>query len=453
MRAAGAHYAAAAQDLIYQTTDAYFNVLKAYDKLRYTVANKKAIQRELTTAKQKYRVGLIAITGYYDALASYDSAIAQEIADRTTLNDELENLRAITGHYYTKLKGLKKQIPLIRPQPKNVNAWVNQAKQQNYNIKTQQNLVLAAKDNITIQKARGYPTIDAGASFEQDYYHDYSQNHQTGAQAGFSLTYPLYTGGLISAEVRQARYLYLRELATLEFQYNDVTSQTRQSYLAVISGIRKVQADSEAVRSNQKQLESTRAAYQVGTRNMVEVLQALSDLYQSERQYSDDQYNYAVSTVLLKQYVGTLSDGDVAKINKWLDATIQFDSQVVKNLALTPSIKHNVVTIQKIATPQIKGATIQRPHPAPKTNKPSKTTTHGVYAIQIAASRSYANAYRIAKQYSSLHLSIINTVINNQNWYKVIQPGFTSKIEATRAIQSLPMNLQQNHPWVIRSSG
>jgi len=454
VKAAAANYAAAAQDLMYRTSYAYFNVLQAYDQLRYTIANKKAIYRELVTTKQKYAVGLIAITGYYEAQSRYDEAAAQEIIDRTSVNDALEDLRAITGHYYSNIKGLKTQAPLVTPQPKNINQWVTIAEQQNYNIMTQKYLTQAAKEFIGVQKAQGFPTIAAGASVEQNFYKDFSDTTVSTGSVGLSLNYPLYTGGLITSQAKQAQYLYLQQLAILQYQYNNVTALTRQSYLAVVSGISKIKADAQTIKSNQKQLESTQAAYQVGTRIMVDVLDSLAAVYQSQQQYADDQYDYIVNTILLKQYAGTLSDGDIAKINHWLDSTIHFDTKIIKHLGKI----HNKTTTQPASEMQAKShqqysahKTIQSPPSRTTTTSQHKnvTKTNGKYAIQVAAFQSYSKTRQMIAQYPSLHLSSIKSTINGKTWYKIIKPGFSSRASAKQAIKSLPFALRQDNPWVI----
>ena len=454
VKAAAANFASAAQDLMYRTSKAYFNVLKAYDQLRYTIANKKAIYRELVTTKQKYEVGLIAITGYYEAQSRYDEAAAQEIIDRTSVNDALENLRAITGHYYTNIKGLKTQAPLITPQPKDINAWVTIAEEQNYDIMAQKYLTQAAKELIAIQKAQGFPTINADASAGQNFYKDFSDTTVSTANVGLSLNYPLYTGGLITSQTKQAQYLYLQQLGLLQFKYNNITALTRQSYLAVVSGISKIKADAQTIKSNQKQLESTQAAYQVGTRIMVDVLNSLAALYQSQQQYADDQYDYIINTILLKQYAGTLSDGDLAKINHWLNATLHFDAGIIKHLG---KVYPNTTTQQSALKIQTKSN--RRYASSRKTNQSlasrkvasqNKNVTNRKYAIQVAAFHSYAKTQQLIAQYPSLHLSSIKSTAYGKTWYKIIQPGFSSIASATKAIRSLPFALKQNNPWVIQ---
>jgi len=432
VRAAAATYAYSSQELMYRTAQSYFAVLKAYDKLRYTIANKKAIYRQLITAQQKFQVGLIAITGVYDAKARYDSAIAQEISDKNALSDALEDLRAITGHYYINLTSLKTQAPLITPKPADINAWVRIAEQQNYQLKAQENTMLAAKENIREQSAARWPTLNATGSYTRTYYHNYTSNNATAASGGLSLDFPIFQGGAVFAKTKQARYDYLNAVAALELHHRTVVDKTRQAYLGVISGISKIKADAEAIRSKRKQVESTQAGYTVGTRTMVDVLNAMSDLYQAQQQYADDQYSYIMSVIQLKKLAGTLGDADLAKINTWLKGIIK----VGNSTTAVKQITYHPRTIKHTKTHRI-------------TRKTNAILT-GKYAIQVFATRSYATATWFAKQYPNLNLKVIRSTVQGKSWYKVIESGFISHTQAKTAIQKLPQDLQKQNPWVIR---
>ena len=90
---------AAQQDLIVRVTQAYFDVLAVEDQLAARIANRRAIARQLEQAKQRFDVGLIAITDVQESQARYDSAVADEIAAKRRLANANNGLREITGEY------------------------------------------------------------------------------------------------------------------------------------------------------------------------------------------------------------------------------------------------------------------------------------------------------------------------------------------------------------------
>lgn len=353
VKAATATYLAAAQDLMFRVAQAYFNVLSANDKLRYTISQKQAFLRQLITAEQKFKVGLIAITGVYDAQASYDRSVADEIKDRNNLANQIENLRAITGVQYKKLKGLRKTVPLVIPKPGNIEQWVRLADQQNYAIKSNLYTMLAARETIKENAAARYPRVTASASYGTTTSGVLSglgtaapgtgggvnEVVTTNGAVALGVDFPVFQGGYVSAKTKQAEYNYLSASDQLEFQHRNVTNQTRQAFLGVQSGISQIQADVQAIKSARNKLEATQAGYVVGTRTMVDVLNAVTALTQAQQTWADDRYKYVISIITLEQQAGTLSPQDLMQVDAWLGKTAVFHAEKkvqVSRYAATP---------------------------------------------------------------------------------------------------------------------
>ncbi len=345
VKAATATYFAAEQDLMVRLVTAYLNVLRAYDKLRFTVANKRAVYRQLETAREKFKVGLIAITGVYDAKSRYDIAVAEEINDRNELNDRVEDLRAITGVHYKVLSGSSKDIPLITPRPNNINNWVHVALMQNYSLHAQLFTEMSARDRIHQVAAGGFPVVNLVGNWTQSISTDHALSPNTNfrtATVGVQVNFPLLQGGLVVASTRQARYQYLDQVGRVEFTRREVVRLTRQAYLGVVAGISKVKADKQAILSARNALEATEAGYVVGTRTMVDVLNDLATVYDAQRVHADDQYDYILRIVELKQAAGTLSINDIVKINAWLDQKIKLPLPTEAfQTSKTHPLKHN----------------------------------------------------------------------------------------------------------------
>ena len=143
-----------------------------------------------------------------------------------------------------------------------------------------------------------------------------------GIEVGIQLNLPLYQGGGIVSQTREARALHQQSLHQYEVVQRAVVRQTRQSFLGVQSGIAQVKALKQALISNQSALDAIRAGFQVGTRTSVDVLDAQSDLFAAELNYASARYDYILDTLNLKQAAGTLTVEDLAAINNWLKKTI-----------------------------------------------------------------------------------------------------------------------------------
>lgn len=319
VKQAAANLNAAAQDLIIRTSAAYFKVLNASEDLRFTRAEKAAIKRELDQNTERYRVGLIAVTAVYDAQASYDAVVAREIASLNNFADRIEELREITGKSYATLMGVGENIPLAKPNPADIDKWVSKAGKYNYTLAAAHFASIAAFENIKVQFSGHLPTVEGSAVFDYNYQTDFEGvGYQKNRTSTLQLTgqLPVYSGGAVVAHTAQARYSYLQATANEEAVRRSVVSQTRQAYMGVISGINQVRADKQAIISRSNELDATKAAYDVGTRTMVDVLRSQSDLYDTQRITVRDQYLYLAETLLLKQQAGTLNPCDVFQMNR-----------------------------------------------------------------------------------------------------------------------------------------
>ncbi len=328
---------AASQDLMIRVAKAYFQVLQDEDFLRASGSAKVAFKQQLDQATQQYKVGLKTITDVYTAEASYQGSVADYIASETNLKDDQENLRAITGVLYRSLAKLSEQFPLISPRPKNINAWIMTAARQNWQIKANQYAVVASKENIRQQFAGHMPTVNVEGQYLVDFVNDMTRNnlssesaidgslfhpHGTGqthqSEVSLNVNFPIYEGGLVVAQTRQAQDQYQLAVQTLEQQIRSTMTSTRQSYLGILAGISKLHADKETIKAAISSLEGMKEGYKVGTEILVNVLNQQQQVLDDEKQYALDRYAYVNNLLALKEAAGTLSPDDLAAINAWL---------------------------------------------------------------------------------------------------------------------------------------
>ena len=313
-----AQYQAEQQNLMVRTTEAYFNVLAAQDGLEFTLAEKKAIGRQLEQAQQRFDVGLIAITDVYEAQAGYDEALANQIEAQNELDDNKEALREIIGENKVSLATLTKKIDFSLPVPNNISKWSKNAETNNFNIIAALNEAEVKRKDISIQKSGHLPTLDIVANYGvQDA--SSTQGFRGDRQSfGLELNIPIFQGGLISSRARQAAFDFQAAKEDLLIAKRKVTREVRVAFRDVFSSIARVRALKATVASSKSALEATEAGFEVGTRTMVDVLDGQRDLYKSKQDYSKSRYDYLVSGVKLKQAASNLTEQDLNSINKYL---------------------------------------------------------------------------------------------------------------------------------------
>ncbi len=316
---AQADFNAAKHDLILRVATSYFNVLAAKDNLDFNRLEYKALKRRLLQSEQKFKVGLIAITDVHEARARHDQSAAQVITAKNQLQITLENLRELTGKIHNDVKPLISDIPLLPPEPANIDAWVDLALNNNLALQASKQQMQIAKDEVSIQRAGHLPTLDLVAERSHSKVGGGVFGKRTTDQTSISLEFnlPLYAGGRTSSKTTQARYEY----NAAKQQYIQAQRATkrlaRSGFLNVQSTISQVRALQQAVISSNKALETTQAGFEVGTRTTVDILNAQRELFRAKKDLARARYDYLLETLKLKKAAGILSAEDLKKINNW----------------------------------------------------------------------------------------------------------------------------------------
>jgi outer membrane protein len=322
---------AASQALIVRVSQAYFNVLKAVDDLGFAEAEKRAIERQLEQTKQRFAVGLTAITDVHEAQAQFDSALAREITAQNNLETAREALREITGQYHDELASLNTdKFSTQTPSPATADEWVKLAEQLNLSLKANKLALEIADNEIERAKAGHYPTANLNASWStRDTESENTIDGQTlttnlprldTKQIGVTLSVPIYSGGATTAQTSVARANYVAASQDLELSYRTAVRQVRSSFNDINANIATIRALEQAVISAESALNATEAGFEVGTRTIVDVLQSTRNLFEARRNLSGARYNYIIAILTLKQAAGNLSEQDLQAINQALSS-------------------------------------------------------------------------------------------------------------------------------------
>ncbi len=342
---ADADYQAAQQDLIVRVASAYFLVLAAEDTLASEQAAKESISRQLEQAQKRFEVGLIAITDVQEAQAAYDQALATEILAKRSLANNWEALRTIIGEIPPTLAKPAEDIPLVSPDPNDVEAWVKTALEQNRSVISSQIGSQIARDDVSLARTGHYPTVDLVLTRNNTDNEGFSRapcfqpidpgpciggeppgtiiRNPTGTDLetdsiSLQLALPIFSGGQTSSRVQQAVYRHRASRERLERTARETEQQTRDAYLGVISDISRIAALKQALESSRTARRASEAGYEVGTRTAVDVLDAKRKTYIAEALYLRSRYDYLINGLRLKQAAGTLAVDDLAQVDTLL---------------------------------------------------------------------------------------------------------------------------------------
>ncbi len=310
---------AARQNQIVRVAKAYFDVLAAIDTVAFAKAEKAAIGKQLHQSKERFDVGLIAITDVKEAQAKYDLAVAQEISAQNQYDIAMEDLQLLIGRLPESLDPLQDNYQPEPPTPASIDAWVKLALDNSLALRAARMQLAIAKSEIARQKSGHYPIIGLKAQHGvQDDNGGFNEGKSGDTTVGVELKLPIYSGGQVSAATRQARANYQQALQQVELQRRETIRQTRAAYLNAIAGISRVKALKQALSSTRTAHETAKAGFEVGTRTAVDVLLALRETYRAKQDYARARYDYILQMFRLKQAAGILSEKDAKAINDWL---------------------------------------------------------------------------------------------------------------------------------------
>ncbi|KPU83294.1 outer membrane channel protein [Psychromonas sp. PRT-SC03] len=315
-------YGYAQQNLMIRTSVAYFNILRAHQSVQSVQANKRAVARQLEQTKQRFDVGLIAITDVHEAQAEYDRTNADLIKAKNKLINSYYALRELTGKDIRDIDLLNTDTFSAPPLQGDVTLWHNNALEHNLLLHEKRIAKDLAQMQIKLARTGHEPTLDLSASIG---YNNTDYDMQTrpdidmsNASIGLEFNLPIYTGGRTNSLVEQAKYSYVMASADLVQSFRSIDADIKSGYNNVRASISSITAYEQTVISSKSALEATEAGFDVGTRTIVDVLDSTKRLFDSEDLLANARYDYILSRLQLKYSAGTLSMQDIKDVSAGL---------------------------------------------------------------------------------------------------------------------------------------
>ncbi len=475
---AAAVFSQAAQDLLFNTSSAYFEALKADAVLQADVAERESLHRQLKQTQARYDVGVDDVTALDEARSRYEGSLAKEITDRQALAKRIEDIRAITGLRYDVLYGVGNKLPpMIKPASSSIDSWVATTIRQNFNIQAAKFAKDAAEQNISVASAARFPVVDFVPSYSFSRTGKTIQKKEAEtytASVGVSVNFPVFQGGGVFAQTKQANYNYQAASDNLDKALRDEVKTTRQAFLDIIAISSRIKADKSRIVAAQSAVNSTQAAYDAGVRTLVDVLDRMTELYNAKRDYAKDRYDLLISSLQLKKSSGTLKAKDLKNVNAWLKERHNVHESVLgykhteELLSSGPnkraskvahkrssSIKKSSKLHRKLASKNLKAAhkrtSATKSKPSIKV-KAKKHLAKGPYSIQVAAEPNYKDAVKF----------INNKHIKGEAWmkkmyggafYRVYYKHYPSYKDASNDLKKIPRSLIRLKPYVVKVSG
>ena len=310
--------AAADQSLITRTVNSYIGALKAKSALEVAEAQERAVKRRLDQVNAQFDVGLTAITDVLEAQATYDSARVGLINAQSAVRNSLEALEKLTGNTAPEIKDLKANYPITTLDSKSASEWIDKALSGNVALQLKKQAEISAGYEASAYASAHLPTLSLNHSMLSG---DKAYEQQGVDQVTtIQLTMPIFSGFETTAKADKYANLHEQALFNYEGEVRTVRSDTAALVRDLESSAKAVDAQAVSVQSREKALEATSQGFEVGTRNVVDVLNAESALYAAKKDYASARLDHIALVMKMKLTVGTLSPSDIEELDDWLES-------------------------------------------------------------------------------------------------------------------------------------
>jgi protease secretion system outer membrane protein len=309
------------QSLVMRVTEAYFNVLLADEQVRLLEVQRRAYETQVDAAQKGFRAGSGTRTDIDEAQSRLDMTIAQQLEARQNTDIVRRRLQALVNQPVTEVAPVDvRKLQLTPPTPNSVEEWTAAADAASPEVDSLRAQAESARAEVEKARAGHYPTLDAYAQISKSNSEQVSSVNTQYYQKsiGLQLTVPIFSGGYVNSQVREALARLEGVEDQLEALRRDLGVRVHQEYRGVTEGLAKIQALEQAVKSTEQLVVSSRRSFEAGVRTRLDILNAEQQAGQARRDLAQARFQYMLSRVRLKALTGNMRAENIDEINAWL---------------------------------------------------------------------------------------------------------------------------------------
>lgn len=309
------------QNVAVRVSGAYFEALLTAEQLALVLAQKTAFTTQLDSARKRLTAGAGTRTDIDEAQAALDLNLAQELEARQNVDFTRRQLQTLINRPIDHLATLvPEKMQLVQPMPNRIEDWTEQAEANSPEIRSLKAQLEAARFEVDKAQAGHYPTLDAVAQWSRNDSDTVTSvnTRYTNKSIGLQLNIPLFAGGYVNSQVRQALAEQERAEQALEALRRDLGVRLHREFRGVTEGVLRVKALEQAVRSTEQVALSNRRSFEAGSRTLVETLNAEQQKVSAQRDLAQARFVYLISRVRLQALAGGPKMEIINEVNTWL---------------------------------------------------------------------------------------------------------------------------------------
>jgi outer membrane protein len=369
-------------DVFTQAVSAYMDVIRDRAIVELNQNNVKVLETNLEATRDRFQIGDLTRTDVAQSEARLQLGRAQLATSQGNETASEATYRQVIGHPPGQLAA----PPPLPPLPATADEAVQIALANNPDLIAITRQAVASGYDVNVARAGRLPTLSAQASG------DYAANLRGNAPDGFSntgtqtavglgATIPIFQGGLPAARIRQAQAQQGQVREQVVGTERAVVEQTRAAFANSQAAQEAIQAQTVAVQANQLALEGNRAEQSVGTRTIIEVLNAEQELLNSQVALVSAKRDAYVAGFQLLNAMGQAEAQDLGLDGGPLYDPLGNYRRVANNWNDWASDPAHVPAATRTVSPQEMPATpVVTPRVVPAANNPTPPTSPGVTA-------------------------------------------------------------------------
>lgn len=309
------------QNVAVRVSGSYFEALLARDQLVLMKAQRQTVMTQLEAAKSGFAAGAGVRTDVDEAQARLDLVDAQTLEAQQNVDLTRRQLELLVNEPLGDLATLEPaRLTLTPPDPESVEAWIEKAESTSPEIRALSAQVDAARLEVSKAQTGHRPTLDFIAQRSRSESENVTRVQSTfdNTTYGIQLAIPLYSGGLVSSQIRQAEAEFERAQYALEAGKRDLALRVNREFRGVSEGVLRIKALEQSLKSADLLATSTRKSLQAGSRTIVDVLNSEQQKAVVARDLAQARYLYLVSRVRLQALAGSMDEAQMQSINDLL---------------------------------------------------------------------------------------------------------------------------------------
>lgn len=300
------------QDLLIRIANRYFNLLAAQDALIVTQRERETLKAQSEQAMELLEAGLGTSTDLFQSQSRFQLVEVDILSAKNSIADNRQALQEIIGEPVQALAKPDEDFPIVNPQPFDPQSWLSTAYANNFELAAAHQQVDIARQNIEVARSGHWPSLDlnAGHTYDDDNGRRSGDIETTRSSLTLDLSMPIYQGGQINSQTREAAQRYSSSLQNADTVRRNIERRVLDAYNTVVTSKNQVAALLSAVKAAENALQARQQSFESGLSTNIEVLDATRDLYSAQRDLLRSRYNYILSMFSLKSLAGTLGAND-----------------------------------------------------------------------------------------------------------------------------------------------